>query len=573
MVQSAELRLREIEDAQCTANYALGLMEGIAEILQRLAAMDNRLGEINNRLTRVNAMSFNHRIIGRNSRTQPICQPQQKNVPGHGFDPSAYWGCASQLYLDIASYSSRDINELIIFYNDDFGIVEDDDEAARHTKFIYIYVMLLILCRVLSACSLPETYLECNVDVEQGTRDKGPDLDAAMQDLPFSVVPLPPPPTPTTAKSLLIQRPLYKPKPKPRPTPGTGTAPPPRKRHVRQPGSSNAECTSVLRRVTTSRSTPPSPPFSLTPRAHVGGPALAPAIPFSSFFPPLFPLPSSSPPPSSSSSPLSPSSCLLGFVRVPHRVPALVVIHRVGVSPQWSSSASQAWGPARARGWVGLKGAEERCWGDGNGRVCIRIRVEALGSLALGNAIVEDFSHPLPFPPSLRLRLRLRLTSPFTHTVLSLSINIHGMRNLPPTPAQPYPAPPTPPAPLPSAQPSTHPRRAQASLIAAAAARPSRYRRRCRSRAPPAAHARPVKRINASSGARHEGCWWVGVRLTTAGERDEDVPGGPQCKRDKGVRWLVCVCVCGDGPDAKGSGAGGLEGGVAGRDTKTRLGC
>ncbi|KAF5379398.1 hypothetical protein D9615_006658 [Tricholomella constricta] len=456
---------RSHSSLECTANSAPGLMKGIAEILQRLAAMDNRLGEIDNRLAGVNAMSFNHP----DHRAQFADTAHLPTAPKnrHGFHHAFAlfeWGHA----------------ELIIFYNDDFGIVEDDDEAARRTKYS------------LSFCHAIDT---SQVDTGQ----------AAVQALPFSVLPLPPPPTPTTAKSLLIQRPLYKPKPKPRPTPGTGTAPPPRKRHARHNLPIH----------------PPPPAFSFTPHAHVGGPALAPVLASAAkncrttiASKSNTRRPSPSPPSSPLSSPCLPppppphlhrhryrhhpaSSALCGTT---HRVPALVVIH---------ASAS-------------------------------------LRSGHPGMPPIEDFPHPHPFSPSLRLRLRLRLrlTSPFTHTVLSLSINIHGMRNLPPTPAQPYSAPPTPPAPLPSAQPSTRPRRAQASLIAAAtAARSSRrYRRRCRSRrrAPPAAHARPIKRINASSGATHEGCWWVGVRLTTAGERDEDVPVGPQRKRDKGVA-LACL--------------------------------
>ena len=112
MVESAELRLRTIEGARMSfcfsllwpihlsrpldsaAQYAPGLMEGIANIMQRLGAIDDRLGAINDRLDTIegrlgtieddtllnNAMTLNHRTIARNQMNQPHCEPLRKTV-------------------------------------------------------------------------------------------------------------------------------------------------------------------------------------------------------------------------------------------------------------------------------------------------------------------------------------------------------------------------------------------------------------------------------------------------------------------------------------------------------------
>ena len=104
------------------AQYAPGLMEGIANIVQRLGAIEDRLGVIDGRLGAVeghlgavegglgtvegrldtiegrldtiegrldtiqdntllnNAMTLNHRTIARNQMNQPHCEPLRKTV-------------------------------------------------------------------------------------------------------------------------------------------------------------------------------------------------------------------------------------------------------------------------------------------------------------------------------------------------------------------------------------------------------------------------------------------------------------------------------------------------------------
>jgi len=37
---------------------------------------------------------------------------------------------------NITSYTTKEIARLILFYNEDFGIVENDDEAVRRSKLI-----------------------------------------------------------------------------------------------------------------------------------------------------------------------------------------------------------------------------------------------------------------------------------------------------------------------------------------------------------------------------------------------------------------------------------------------------
>jgi len=37
---------------------------------------------------------------------------------------------------NISSYTTKDIAKLMIFYNEDFGIFENDDEAVRRNKLI-----------------------------------------------------------------------------------------------------------------------------------------------------------------------------------------------------------------------------------------------------------------------------------------------------------------------------------------------------------------------------------------------------------------------------------------------------
>ena len=38
--------------------------------------------------------------------------------------------------INVASYTAKEIAKLILFYNEDFGIVENDDEAVRRSKLI-----------------------------------------------------------------------------------------------------------------------------------------------------------------------------------------------------------------------------------------------------------------------------------------------------------------------------------------------------------------------------------------------------------------------------------------------------
>ncbi|KAF8062557.1 hypothetical protein FPV67DRAFT_1673028 [Lyophyllum atratum] len=145
-VQSAELRVRAVEGAHAAAQYApLNLQETLARILQRLET----ISETN---TLIAATTHNHRIIGRNMRTLPErCEPLQKTIPGDGVaralaatrrrglaappQPAAIGDVPAAFNPRIADYTRDDIVNLIVFYNDDFGILPDDSEGTRREKF------------------------------------------------------------------------------------------------------------------------------------------------------------------------------------------------------------------------------------------------------------------------------------------------------------------------------------------------------------------------------------------------------------------------------------------------------
>ncbi|KAF9475038.1 hypothetical protein BDN70DRAFT_884204 [Pholiota conissans] len=169
MVEKAELRHRAVEGARIAAAYAPGLMEGIAAVLQRLTAMDQhftamdqRFDGIDERLSAIetniainSAELNNQRIITRNKAYSPIFHPLQKTIPGDGYNkaraisrpadgpnlvqppqPAAIGAIPPDFDCNISSYSNIDIANLVIFYNDDFGIVITDNKSTRINKVI-----------------------------------------------------------------------------------------------------------------------------------------------------------------------------------------------------------------------------------------------------------------------------------------------------------------------------------------------------------------------------------------------------------------------------------------------------
>ncbi|KAF8901402.1 hypothetical protein CPB84DRAFT_1777781 [Gymnopilus junonius] len=177
MVETAELRLRAVEGAHTAAKYSPpGLMTGIAAILQRLDQIDQRLDTIDGRLDGIDqhldgidnrlhtveddvkltkAITLNHRIIARNEESQPVCQPLYKTVEGSGHDrareltsradrralnapavPPAIGTLPPNFENNITAYTTKDISQIISFYNQDFGITVDDSEPTRRTKLI-----------------------------------------------------------------------------------------------------------------------------------------------------------------------------------------------------------------------------------------------------------------------------------------------------------------------------------------------------------------------------------------------------------------------------------------------------
>jgi hypothetical protein len=51
-------------------------------------------------------------------------------------EPAAIGSLPPNFTTSLTTIPSKDITKLIIFYNDDFGILEDDDEGTRRAKLI-----------------------------------------------------------------------------------------------------------------------------------------------------------------------------------------------------------------------------------------------------------------------------------------------------------------------------------------------------------------------------------------------------------------------------------------------------
>ncbi|KAF8076856.1 hypothetical protein FPV67DRAFT_1472901 [Lyophyllum atratum] len=167
MVHSASLRVTAIRAAHSAAEYApanindalaeiLDQLRGLRESQTRLEESNTRLEESNTRLEASNgtikAILHNTRIIGRNQKTLPEdCSPLQKTVPGDGAGLAQPLGrrrrrgaaalpefevgdVPPNFKTRIDEHTGDEILELIVFYNDDFGILPGDGIATRHKK-------------------------------------------------------------------------------------------------------------------------------------------------------------------------------------------------------------------------------------------------------------------------------------------------------------------------------------------------------------------------------------------------------------------------------------------------------
>jgi len=61
----------------------------------------------------------------------------RRNLAAHP-QPAPIGALPPHFNTNISSYSAKEISKLILFYDDDFGIGENDDEAIRRSKLMFL---------------------------------------------------------------------------------------------------------------------------------------------------------------------------------------------------------------------------------------------------------------------------------------------------------------------------------------------------------------------------------------------------------------------------------------------------
>ncbi|KAF8868333.1 hypothetical protein CPB85DRAFT_1448446 [Mucidula mucida] len=164
VVLDADMRRLTVESAYSTSVYApANMQQNMVAILDQLQQMNQRFDQMNQRFDQMNqtfeavqATANNGRILSRNSRLQRSVafSPLEKTRTGSGLQralglrppnialqladivPAPRVGeTPPQFQGGLASYSNAEILRMIIFYNDDFGIVLNDSLAMRIDKF------------------------------------------------------------------------------------------------------------------------------------------------------------------------------------------------------------------------------------------------------------------------------------------------------------------------------------------------------------------------------------------------------------------------------------------------------
>ncbi|KAF8870938.1 hypothetical protein CPB85DRAFT_1353299 [Mucidula mucida] len=156
VVLDADMRRLTVESAYSTSVYApANMQQNMDAILDQLQQMNQRFDQINQNLEAVQATANNGRILSRNSRLQRSAfSPLEKTRTGSGLQralglrppnialqladivPAPRVGeTPPQFQGGLASYSNAEILRMIVFYNDDFGIVLNDSLAMRIDKF------------------------------------------------------------------------------------------------------------------------------------------------------------------------------------------------------------------------------------------------------------------------------------------------------------------------------------------------------------------------------------------------------------------------------------------------------
>jgi len=174
VVESAKLRANAVEAAHAMAMYTpidlaqtlvnltnevrAGFAQVRAEVTQVRAELRAEVAQVNQRLDVITAISQNNRILSRNLQNPTLqrVSPLQKTVPGDGVAlATAIYGNVPNLQHllvppaaapnvgstppnfinNVAAYQRADIINLIVFYNDDFGIVVGDPVSECVEKF------------------------------------------------------------------------------------------------------------------------------------------------------------------------------------------------------------------------------------------------------------------------------------------------------------------------------------------------------------------------------------------------------------------------------------------------------
>ncbi|KAF9038841.1 hypothetical protein BDZ89DRAFT_982253 [Hymenopellis radicata] len=157
VVLDADMRRLTVESAYSTSVYApANMQQNMVAILAQLQQMNQRFDQMNQNFEAVQATANNGRILSRNSRLQRSVafSPLEKTRTGSGLQralglrplnialqladiiPAPRVGeTPPQFQGGLASYTNAEILRMIVFYNDDFGIVLNDSLAMRIDKF------------------------------------------------------------------------------------------------------------------------------------------------------------------------------------------------------------------------------------------------------------------------------------------------------------------------------------------------------------------------------------------------------------------------------------------------------
>ncbi|KAF9473651.1 hypothetical protein BDN70DRAFT_363854 [Pholiota conissans] len=158
MIRSVNCRLQAMEGSHAASEFIPNSTTGTAGTSQHLNIIGSRLTRLEDAVQLHSAMICNSGAVARNNRTRTSYEPLRKTIPGDGFYKacavtSGYAQCPrgsdnqrNSVIIgalppefestSVQNLSARDIADLISFYNEDFGIVANDDDDMRRDKFV-----------------------------------------------------------------------------------------------------------------------------------------------------------------------------------------------------------------------------------------------------------------------------------------------------------------------------------------------------------------------------------------------------------------------------------------------------